>query len=59
VNNTFEEFVFRKGILTGLAASLVMVGSIRLVFTLPWLSFASSVLVVSLLLNAIFVPKGG
>jgi hypothetical protein len=55
----FEEFTFRKGFLIGLAASLVMVGSIHLVFTFPWLSFALLVLVVSFLLKAIFVSEGG
>ena len=55
----FENFTFRKGFLIGLAASLVMVGSIHLAFAFPWLSFLLLMLVVSFLVKAVRVPEGG
>ena len=55
----FENFTFRKGFLIGLVISLVMVGSIRLAFAFPWLSFVFLVLVVSFLLRAVQAPESG
>ena len=55
----FENFTFRKGFLIGLVASLVMVGTIRLAFAFPWLSFVLVLLVVSILLKAVRAPGGG
>lgn len=55
----FENFTFRKGFLIGLTVSLVMVGSIRLVFAFPWLSFILISLIVLFVLSAIRVPEGG
>ena len=55
----FENFTFRKGFLIGLTASLIMVGSIRLVFAFPWLSLLLFMLVVAFLLNVIRIPESG
>jgi hypothetical protein len=55
----FEKFTFRTGFLIGLVASLIMVGSIRLVFAFPWLSFVLLMLVISYLLKAVRAPESG
>ena len=59
MNAMFKNFTLRKGFLIGLTASLVMVGSLRLVFAFPWLSFLLFMLVVAFLLNAIRIPENG
>lgn len=55
----FENFTFHKGLLIGLVASLIMVGSIHLVFAFPLLSFLLLLLIVLFLLNAIRAPESG
>ncbi len=55
----FENFTFRKGFLIGLAVSLAMVGTIRLAFAFPWLSFLVITMVIVFLLNAIRMPESG
>jgi hypothetical protein len=55
----FENFTFSKGFLIGLTISLLMVGSIRLVFAFPWLSFLLFMLLVSFLLKSARVPESG